>query len=286
MSDSRETNMPQAFVVGYPIQHSRSPIIHKYWLKQFGLAGDYRAIQVEPENFTQFLQGLKASDSGYRGGNVTIPHKEMAFEFADVKDHIAEELGAANTLWLENGAIHATNTDGYGFAASLDQDAPHWDQGKTAVILGAGGAARAIIQSVRDRGFREIHVVNRTKDRALQVSDHFGAAIHGHGMEALDEVLQGAELFINTSAIGLKGEPFPDIKWQSLSPRAVVTDIVYVPLVTQMLQQAKAAGLCVVDGLGMLLHQAVPGFEKWFGPRPQVTAELRQLIVADLEAHA
>ncbi|WP_027488213.1 shikimate dehydrogenase [Allorhizobium undicola] len=285
MNDSRETISPRAFVAGYPIRHSRSPIIHGYWLQQFNLFGSYAAVEVSPEDFHAFIAGLRSGESGYRGGNITIPHKEEACRLADHVDDIAREIGAANTLWVEEGKVCATNTDAYGFAANLDQHQPDWAKADKAVVLGAGGASRAIIQAVRDRGIREIHVVNRTVQRAQELAHLFGERVFAHGMAALDEVLGGADLFINTSSLGMKGEAFPKIRWDRLAASAIVTDIVYVPLKTQMLREAEAAGLATVDGLGMLLHQAVPGFEKWFGRRPEVTPELRQRVEADLEAH-
>lgn len=286
MHDSRETKIRHAFVVGYPIKHSRSPLIHGYWLKQLGLAGTYEKIAVDPVDFSDFLVSLRGKDSGYLGGNVTIPHKESAYQSADCPDALCVELGAANTLWLENGLLHATNTDGYGFVANLDQQQPGWDRADCAVILGAGGASRAIIQAIRNRGIAKIHVVNRTPERALELAERFGSSVHGHGFDKLNEVLDGCGLLVNTTSLGMNGEAFPKIDWQKLKPDAVVTDIVYVPLETELLRDARMAGFATVDGLGMLLHQAVPGFEKWFGTRPEVTDELRQLIIADLETYA
>ncbi|TWB10205.1 shikimate dehydrogenase [Rhizobium sp. ERR 1071] len=285
MDDSRETQSVNAFVTGYPVRHSRSPLIHGYWLKQLGLAGSYRAHEVPVEAFEAFISSLKDGSSGFVGGNVTIPHKEAAFKLADRPDEISEELGASNTLWLENGKLHATNTDGRGFTANLDERHPGWDRNDRAVILGAGGASRAVIQAVRDRGFKEIHVVNRTVQRAQELADRFGASVHAHPMAALGEVMQGAGLFINTTSLGMDGEVAPRIDFSPLVEGAVVTDIVYVPLKTPLLAQAEEQGFAIVDGLGMLLHQAVPGFEKWFGKRPAVDETLRALIIADMEKH-
>lgn len=289
MRDSRETLTTNAFVTGYPIKHSRSPVIHGYWLKTMGIAGSYRAHAVEPENFAEFMRLLRNGESGYIGGNVTIPHKESAYRFSDCKTEIAEELGAANTLWLEDGKIHATNTDGEGFLANLDDQAAGWDStaraGKAAVVLGAGGAARAVIQALRNRGFSEIRVVNRTLVRAEEMRHRFGERVTAHPMEALQEVTQDAGFFVNTTSLGMNGEPAPAIDFGRLVRRAVVTDIVYVPLITPILAQAQTQGRRVVDGLGMLLHQAVPGFEKWFGKRPVVDATLRKLVIDDMERH-
>ena len=286
MDDSRETFVNHAFVAGYPIKHSRSPLIHGYWLKSQNLAGTYRTQEVTPDNFPGFLADLKTGKSGFVGGNVTIPHKEVAFALADRPDDLASEIGAANTLWLEEGLLHATNTDGIGFTANLDAVTPGWDKIDTAVILGAGGASRAVIQSVRDRGVKTIHVLNRTRARAQELADRFGPAVHAQPLDALSEVLADAGLLVNTTSLGMDGGEVPDFDFSSMCRDAVVTDIVYVPLKTPILRQAKTQGLRTVDGLGMLLHQAAPGFEKWFGVRPTVDAALRQLIIDDMAAHA
>ncbi|SCB48009.1 shikimate dehydrogenase [Rhizobium multihospitium] len=285
MDDSRETHGVNAFVTGYPVRHSRSPLIHGYWLKQLGLAGTYSAHEVSVEDFAAFIVSLKDGSSGFVGGNVTIPHKELAFKLADRPDELSEELGASNTLWLEGGLLHATNTDGRGFTANLDERHPGWDHSDRAVILGAGGASRAVIQALRDRGFKEIHVVNRTVERARELADRFGERVHAHPMAALGEVMRGAGLFINTTSLGMDGEAAPRIDFSPLAGGAVVTDIVYIPLKTPLLAQAEEQGFAIVDGLGMLLHQAVPGFEKWFGQRPAVDETLRALIIADMEKH-
>jgi shikimate dehydrogenase len=285
MDDSRETWGPRAFVTGFPVKHSRSPLIHGYWLKQLGLRGSYQAHEVAPEAFAQFIRSVKDGSAGFAGGNVTIPHKEMAFKLADRPDALSQELGASNTLWLEGGELQATNTDGQGFTANLDARHPDWDKAGTAVVFGAGGASRAIIQAVRDRGFSEIHVVNRTVARARELADRFGPKVHAHPVAALGEVMTGAGLFVNTTSLGMDGEAAPRIDFSPLASDAVVTDIVYVPLKTPMLLQAEEQGFAIVDGLGMLLHQAVPGFQKWFGTRPKVDEELRRLIIADMEGH-
>ncbi|WP_419907091.1 shikimate dehydrogenase [Hoeflea sp.] len=274
----------RAFVAGYPINHSRSPMIHGYWLEKAGIAGSYEPVEVAPDGFAAFMQALSAGSSGFAGGNFTIPHKQAAFELAGHADDLASELGAANTLWLEDGRLMATNTDGYGFSANLDEWAPGWDGAETAIILGAGGASRAIVQTVRNRGIKDIHIVNRTVERAAELADRFGAGIRAHPLDALDEVISGAGLFINTSALGMEGTPVPQIDFSQMADGSVVTDIVYTPLVTPIMQMAASNGLKTVDGLGMLLHQAVPGFEKWFGVRPDVTEDLRNLVVNDLES--
>lgn len=284
MADNRKDMPPAAFVTGWPIKHSRSPIIHRRWLKQYGLQGTYDAVAVSEEDFTSFIDGLKNGSRGFCGGNVTIPHKESAFHLSDRPDELAQELGAANTLWLEEGQVHATNTDGYGFAANLDAYHPGWDKVDRAVILGAGGASRAVIQAVRDRGVGEIHVVNRTVSRANELADRFGPKVSAHGLPALAEVMAGAGLFVNTTSLGMDGEESAVIDFSGLNTGALVTDIVYVPLETPILRQARDQGYATADGLGMLLHQAVPGFEKWFGHRPVVDNALRELIIQDIQA--
>ncbi|MCA1368808.1 shikimate dehydrogenase [Bradyrhizobium sp. BRP14] len=283
MRDSRETFVNHAFVTGYPVKHSRSPLIHGYWLKQFGIEGSYRALEITPEAFPVFMRQLKDWTAGFCGGNVTIPHKEAAFRLADRPDELSAELGAANTLWLEDGEVCATNTDGRGFVANLDERAKGWDRISTAVVLGAGGASRAVIQAIRDRGVKAIHVVNRTPERAQELADRFGGAVHAHPMAALAETMSGAGLFVNTTSLGMGGEQAPAIDFSPMAGDAVVTDIVYVPLKTPLLRRAEEQGFRIVDGLGMLLHQAVPGFEKWFGRRPVVDETLRQIIISDME---
>jgi shikimate dehydrogenase len=284
MADARQIAVPAAFVTGWPIKHSRSPIIHRHWLTHYGLAGRYDPVAIAPEDFASFIGSLKDGTAGFNGGNVTIPHKEAAYLLADRPDALADELGAANTLWREDGEIRATNTDGYGFVANLDDRNPGWDKVDRAVILGAGGASRSVIQAVRDRGIAEIHVVNRTISRAQELADRFGARIHAHGLPALGEVMKGAGLFINTTSLGMDGAEAVDIDFSAMQADALVTDIVYVPLETPILKQARAQGYATADGLGMLLHQAVPGFEKWFGQRPTVDQTLRDLIVEDIKA--
>lgn len=277
---------PRAFVIGYPIRHSRSPLIHGYWLQQAGLQGSYDAIQVAPDDLPSFIAALKDGSSGLVGGNVTIPHKEAVLAMADDVDDIARQIGAANTLWLEDGRLMATNTDSHGFAANLDEHAPGWDVGKTAVILGAGGASRAVIHALLSRGFEKVHIVNRTVERAEALADSFGPRTAASGMDALSGLLAAADLFVNTTSLGMDGREVPDIDFTVMADGALVTDIVYIPLETPILAMARCQGLKTVYGLGMLLHQAVPGFARWFGLTPQVTPELRQLIVKDMETHA
>lgn len=288
MRDSRETVIKTAFVTGYPVKHSRSPLIHGYWLKTLGVDGRYIAHAVAPDDFGAFMKSLRDGSAGFVGGNVTLPHKEAAFNFADRPDALAQEIGAANTLWVEEGKIHATNTDGQGFLANLDQRHPGWDSRadrSAAIVLGAGGAARAVIQALCNRGFEAIHVVNRTLARAVELQDRFGERVNAHPMEDLTVVMKAATLFVNTTSLGMDGDPAPLIDFGVMADGGVVTDIVYVPLLTPILRQALNQGHPVVDGLGMLLNQAVPGFERWFGTRPAVTEALRALIIADMEKH-
>jgi shikimate dehydrogenase len=272
--------MKKAFVTGHPIAHSRSPKIHGYWLQHYGIDGSYEAIDVPPENFSEFLADLSAQ--GFRGGNVTIPHKEAAFALVERRDDAAEEIGAVNTLWFEDGILYGGNTDAHGFAANLDEYAPGWAQAGPAVVLGAGGAARAVIHALKKRGVKDIRIVNRTLSRAQELAHRFGAGVSAHGTDATDELLADTGLLINTTALGMHGNEGLAADPARLPGHAIVTDIVYVPLETPRLAAARQRGLKTVDGLGMLLHQAVPGFEHWFGMRPGVTSELREKIVADL----
>jgi shikimate dehydrogenase len=272
--------LKKAFVTGHPVIHSRSPKIHGFWLRRYGIDGSYEAIDVAPENFSEFLTGL--GEGGFCGGNVTIPHKEAAFALAQRRDDAAEEIGAVNTLWFENGILHGGNTDAHGFAANLDEYAPGWAQNGPAVVLGAGGASRAVIHALKKRGVNDIRVVNRTLARAQELRDRFGEGVSAHSLAATGELLGDAGLLVNTTALGMHGNEGLAADPTRLPEHAIVTDIVYVPLETPLLAAARQRGLKTVDGLGMLLHQAVPGFEHWFGKRPQVTPELRALIIADL----
>lgn len=276
----------RAFVIGYPIGHSRSPLIHGYWLKKAGLEGSYQPVEVSPADLPSFVAALKDGSSGFVGGNVTIPHKEALLDLVDDVDDIAQQIGAANTLWLDQGQVKATNTDSYGFTGNLDAEAPGWDTGKTAVVFGAGGASRAIIHALLSRGFEQVHIVNRTKARAQALADAFGARVAAHGSERLQDLVKGADLFVNTTSLGMGGTEVPDIDFTVMAQNALVTDIVYIPLETPILAMANRQGLRTVDGLGMLLHQAVPGFARWFGVTPKVTPELKALIIADMEAHS
>lgn len=259
-------------------------MIHGHWLERYGLAGSYKAIEVEPAEFPDFLHGLPGS--GFAGGNVTIPHKEAAFLGVGYRDEAAEMIGAINTLWLENGHLHGGNTDAYGFAANLDQFAPEWRKAGRAVVVGAGGAARAVVFALRAAGIADIRVANRTPERATELRDRFGAAVNPSGLDALPEQLGDADLLVNTTSLGMHGGSELPADPALLPDHAIVTDIVYVPLQTPLLAAAAGRGLKTVDGLGMLLHQAAPAFQKWFGVMPEVTEELRALVVADIEKKA
>lgn len=272
----------RAFVCGHPIAHSRSPLIHSYWLEQYRIAGAYTAIDVAPDAFVGFLSGLR--QAGLAGGNITIPHKETAFHAVARRDGAAEAIGAVNTVWLEDDVLCGGNTDAYGFAANLDQRAPGWETCGSAVVLGAGGAARAVIHALKERGVKDIRVANRTVRRAGELADRFGKGVSAHPADGVKEICEEAGLLVNTTSLGMAGDQgIPaDPAW--LPDKAIVNDLVYVPLETPLLAAARARGLQTVDGLGMLLHQAVPAFERWFGQRPEVTAALREKIVADLDA--
>lgn len=272
---------PRACVIGYPIRHSRSPVIHGHWLAELGLPGSYGMVEVHPEGLATFLRGL--SGQGYVGCNVTVPHKEAAYRLLDEATDRARTLQAVNTLWLQDGRLHGDNTDVAGFLANLDEDAPGWDGARgTAVVLGAGGAARAVVAALGSRGFERIVVVNRSPGRAQELVRWFGGGGVAAGWDDLPAHLPAATLLVNTTSLGMQGQPDLAIDLSPLPPDAVVNDIVYVPLDTGLLRQAHRRGLRTVGGLGMLLHQAVPGFEHWFGRRPRVTPALRARIEADI----
>ena len=261
--------MKRACVIGWPVEHSRSPLIHGYWLKEYGIDGSYTKEAVWAEEVAEFLRGLK--ECGFVGCNVTVPHKEMAFAIAEEAEESARVVQAANTLWLEGDRLFAANTDTYGFMTYLSHSVPDWRAHNGPVcVLGAGGAARAIVYGFLDAGVDEVRVFNRTRSRAETIAEQFGPRV-----KAFD--------WTNTTAAGMKGAGALGMDFTGFNQDCVVADIVYVPLETEFLAQARAQGLRTVDGLGMLLHQAVPGFEKWFGVRPHVTDRLRALLVADIE---
>jgi shikimate dehydrogenase len=268
-----------ACLIGWPAAHSRSPLIHHYWLRTLGIEGGYNIEAVPPEGFAEFVMHL--STHGFVGANVTIPHKERALALS-VPDARARAVGAANTLWYEGGELRSTNTDIEGFINNLDACAPGWDAAGDALVLGAGGASHAVVFGLIERGIKRVHLANRTMERARALADQFGAGVDPVSWQAIGDVLPCAGLLVNTTSLGMHGQPALDIDVGLLPSHAVVADLVYVPLETPLLAAGRARGLKTADGLGMLLHQAVRGFELWFGQRPAVTSELRALVEADL----
>jgi len=272
-------NPPAACLIGWPAAHSRSPIIHHYWLRQFGIAGGYSIEAVPPEEFAEFV--LHLSHHGFTGANVTIPHKERALTLTEPDDR-ARAVGAANTLWHDGDVLRSTNTDIEGFINNLDACAPGWDNLDEALVLGAGGSSRAVVFGLLERGVKRVHLVNRTIARAKVMADQFGASVRPLSWDELPAVLPEVQLLVNTTSLGMKGQPALEIDVTALPTQATVADLVYVPLDTPLLSAARARRMRTADGLGMLLHQAVRGFELWFGRRPEVTPELRRLVEADL----
>ena len=271
----------RACVIGYPVAHSRSPLLHGYWLREHKIDGEYLRHEVKPEDADRFLQNFPAGP--FAGCNVTLPHKEAAARHLAVATPVVRALGAANTLWLEQGKLHGDNTDVAGFLAHLDDTIPGWDKRtKHTVVLGAGGAARSIVYALNGRGVEKITVVNRSRERAEQLVRELKIESNIAGFDQAGKLLSSADLLVNTTSLGMKGQPPLEIDLKNLKPAAAVCDIVYVPLETALLREARERGHPAVDGLGMLLHQAVPGFERWFGVRPKVTQALRDLVVADL----
>ena len=278
-----ETSAPRAGVVGWPIEHSRSPTIHRYWLKELGIPGNYDKFAVRPEEFRQFADTI--GGNGFLGANVTVPHKEAAFEACDRRTDVVEALGAVNTLWREDGQLWGDNTDVAGFLANLDEATPSWDERKgVAIVIGAGGAARGIIYALASRGFERIAVFNRTQARAEALAQHFGGSTVALPWGDLATELPKADLLVNASSLGMVGQPTLEVDVSALPGRAVVADAVYVPLRTPLIEAAGARGLRVAEGLGMLLHQAAPAFARWFGARPTVTPALRALVEAEVIA--
>ncbi len=274
-----------AFVIGHPVAHSRSPLIHGFWLEKLGLEGEYRCIDVAPEALDGFFEAVRKKD--YIGGNVTVPHKQAVMTYCDEIDETARTIGAVNTLVVDDKRLIGSNSDWHGFLANLDDRTPGWDQQSgPALVLGAGGAARAIIVGLDYRGFSPIVILNRTGARAEALADELDkklkADITGASLARFDAFAAEARLVVNTSTIGMHGTRFNALPLDCLNKKALVTDIVYTPLETPLLADAAALGLKTVDGLGMLLHQAVPGFTAWFGQRPDVTAELRTLVERDM----
>jgi shikimate dehydrogenase len=268
-----------ACLIGWPAAHSRSPLIHHYWLRKLGIEGGYTIEAIPPEGFAEFVRRLSAH--GFVGANVTIPHKERALALT-TPDTRARAVGAANTLWYDGTELRSTNTDIEGFIGNLDASVKGWHQIEEALVLGAGGSSRAVVFGLIERGIKRVHLANRTMERAQALADQFGAAVRPITWDEINQVLPRAGLLVNTTSLGMKGQPMLDVDVNLLSGEAIVADLVYVPLQTALLNAAQARGLKTADGLGMLLHQAVRGFELWFGQRPEVTAELRALVEADL----
>lgn len=272
---------PRCFVIGHPIAHSRSPLIHGEWLREHELPGSYERIDVAPAELPAFIARLRECE--FAGGNVTVPHKEAVMALVDEISDAGRAVGAVNTLWRENGRIVADNSDVGGFLAHLDATVPGW-QGRvdTVLVLGAGGAARGICYGLKSRGVARILVANRSPERAAELVAALGHPLGTGDWAKRDSLVGEADLIVNTTALGMQGKPPLEIDLAALRPGTIVDDIVYVPLKTTLLAEAERRGGVPVDGLGMLLHQAVPGFARWFGVTPQVTPALRSLIEADI----
>lgn len=280
MNMRNETTI-RAGVLGWPISHSLSPRLHGFWLKQFNIDGAYLPIAVEPKDFEETIKSL--SQQGFAGFNVTVPHKEAAFALVDETTETARQIGAVNTIVChENGDLKGDNTDAFGFINNIKTTMPSWEPHQApALVLGAGGAARAVISALLDENVPEIRICNRTRERAEELAAYFGQ-IEVVDWAARSEACDGAGLLVNTTTLGMVGKPPLEITISHLSASAVVNDIVYVPLKTDLLKTAESHGYQIVDGLGMLLHQARPGFEAWFGKRPDVTAALRAHVLDGL----
>ena len=281
-----ETKARAACLIGWPAAHSRSPLIHHYWLRALDIAGGYSIESVPPEGFAEFV--LNLSTHGYIGANITIPHKERVLLLTS-PDQRARAVGAANTLWYDGDTLCSTNTDIEGFIDNLDACAPGWDGIEDALVLGAGGSSRAVVFGLIERGIKRVHLANRTAGRAQALADEFDAKARACGVNIspigwadIDRILPRARLLVNTTSLGMTGQPELDIDVGLLPSHATVADLVYVPLMTPLLAAARARQLRIAGGLGMLLYQAVRGFELWFGARPEVTSELYAQIEADL----
>lgn len=276
MSDRK---VPIAAVLGAPVAHSRSPKLFRHWLNQYGIEGHYVPLHAEQADLPQVLQALPAM--GFVGCNVTIPHKEKVLELADVITDRAALIGAANTVTFRDGKVFADNTDGRGFVANLRQGAPGWEpKSGAAAVLGAGGAARAVIHSLLELGVLNIRLANRSRPRAEALRNEFGPKITVYDWVKASDMFEGAATVVNTTSLGMEGKAAFKVPLDTLEPTAVVGDLVYTPLKTDFLQVAEGLGCQVVDGLGMLLHQAVPGFERWFGVEPAVEAATRDAVLS------
>lgn len=264
-------------VIGWPVKHSRSPVIFGHWFDRYGIDARYDLIPVEPETLSEFFATFRAQ--GLTGCNITVPHKVEAAKCIDVLDPIGQRCGAINTVWIEGEMLHATSSDGLGFLAGLDQGAPTWRGGRRATVIGAGGAAVSVCDALITAGMT-VSIVNRSPERAQALADQLGA--DANGFEALPHLLPATDLLVNTTSLGMQGQPPLTVDLTPLPATAVVTDIVYTPLITDLLAAAQQRGLATVDGLGMLLHQATVGFERWFGIAPEVNSALRDKVLATL----
>lgn len=273
------TNIPLAGVIGSPIAHSKSPQLHAHWLRTYGIAGHYIPMDVASEDLATVIRALPKM--GFVGVNITIPHKEAVMQIADLLTDRAILIGAANTLiFRQDGRIHADNTDGYGFLENLRSNVPGWSpKGKPAALLGAGGAARAVIASLFDAGCPEIRISNRTRVRADRLRADFGARLKVYDWLQAGNMMDEVGLLVNSTSLGMTGKSDLRVPLDGLQPGTVVTDLVYSPLKTRLLQEAEQLGCVTVDGLGMLLHQAVPAFERWFGQRPEVDDDARAAVL-------
>lgn len=272
----------RAGVMGWPVNHSLSPRLHGFWLEQYNINGSYEAFAVEPGNFANALQHLSAD--GYAGVNITVPHKEAALEQVDQADDIARRIGAVNTIVVQaDGKLQGTNTDAFGFLENLKEGVSNFEFGQgPAVVLGAGGAARAVVVALIDAGVPEVRLANRTLERAETLAAQLGGPINVIPWQERADALVDAALLVNTTTLGMESQPALDIDLETLPTEALVTDIVYAPLETELLKTAQRRGNVTVDGLGMLLHQARPGFEAWFGVKPDVSLALREHVLAGM----
>jgi len=271
-----------AAVIGWPISHSRSPLIHRYWLRRYGIEGDYQRRPIRPEDLPSFVQTIRSGE--LVGGNVTVPHKEAVLALVDDVDDVARAIGASNTLWRQGGRVFATNTDAHGFVANLEAAFPGWwNEPGVPFVVGAGGASRAVLHAFLSLGIERIRLCNRTQARALELAAHFGTGIEV--VDWFDRVkrLSDVSLLVNTTTQGMASNPPLELSLDSLPVSSIVYDLIYAPLQTPLIAAARARGLRTLGGLGMLLHQAAPGFEQWFGQRPEITDELFRLVVADIE---
>lgn len=273
--------MKKACVIGWPVQHSRSPLIHNYWLRKYKISSTYERRPLELQEVSNFIASL--ANSEFIGCNVTLPYKETVYLAVSKADDIAKRLGAANTVYLKDGVVWGTNTDGEGFIAALQQSYPALQlRGKSASIIGAGGAAKAIVGALLDEGVESVGVINRTPERIHSLQRQFGPRIFEIKEHATQAELAARELLINTTSLGMDGQPSLELDISSLNSKALVADIIYAPLETALIRKAKALGNPTLGGLGMLLHQAVRGFELWFGVRPEVTSGLYKLVADDI----